>query len=348
MLVFLKYGLLFYKPTGNIGDEIQSLAARQFLPQVDVLVDREKMRDFHHPDRVKMILNGWYMCEPQQWPPSNSIFPLLTSIHISPDQPVMDAWFQPKSLEYLLAHGPIGARDTDTLAMLKERNIPAHFSGCLTLTLQRNEKAVREDYICAVDTSPQVLAHLRKITSRPIIPVTHWIPSYMESKDTFVLAEMLLDLYQRAHCVVTSRLHVALPCTALQTPVLLLHETEDKNRFAGLHELTRHGLSSEYLNGKLAFNLESPGENPEDYLIFRKNLVDCCFKFIGQEGQKAYEANSVRIHEGLHPFISIWEKQKGFEKALLDLRRGRIGSFGTYMLTQLRDFSAKYHQSKRR
>lgn len=344
----MKYGLLFYKPTGNIGDEIQSLAARQYLPQIDILVDRERMREFQYPDQVKMILNGWYMCEPQQWPPSNSILPLLTSIHISPEQSVMDAWFQSENVDYLLSNGPIGARDTDTLAMLQERNIPSYFSGCLTLTLQRNIKAVREDYICAVDVSPKVLAHLRKTTSRPIIPVTHWIPSYMESKDTFVLAEMLLDLYQRAHCVITSRLHVALPCLALETPVLLLHETEDSNRFAGLHELTRHGLSSEYLNNKITFDLECPGENPKDHLAFRTNLIKRCFDFIGQEGQEAYNNRSVQLYEGLLPFVSIWEKQKSFEKALLDLRRGKIATFGTYMLTQIRDFSKKYQASKRR
>lgn len=343
----MKYGLLYYRPTANIGDEIQSLAARQYLPKVDILVDRERMRDFYDQDKVKMILNGWYMCNPEQWPPSNSILPLMTSIHISPEKHIRDTWFQSANKEYLLSQGPIGARDTDTLAMLQSHDIPSYFSGCLTLTLQRNEKAVRHDYICAVDVSPRILAHLRKKTSRPIIPVTHWIPSYMDSKDTFVLAEMLLDLYQRAHCVITSRLHVALPCLALQTPVLLLHETEDTNRFAGLHELTRHGLSSEYLEGKLDFNLESPGDNNTDYMKFRKKLIDRCVEFIGPEGKTAYENNAVRIYDGLFSFISIWEKQKGFERALLDLRRGRIGSFSKYLITQVKEFSVKYRQSKR-
>jgi hypothetical protein len=344
----LKYGLLCYQPTGNIGDEIQSLAARQFLPRVDFLIDRERMKSFQAPEQVKMISNGWYMCEPRQWPPSDSILPLLISIHISSDRPVTDAWFQPRNRDFLLKHGPIGARDTNTLAMLRQQGIPAYFSGCLTLTIRRNEKALREDYICAVDVSPRVLAHLREKTDRLIIPVTHWIPPYMESKDTFVFAEMLLDLYQRAHCVITSRLHVALPCLALQTPVLLLHGKEDQSRFAGLHDLVRHCQSTEYLNNEFFFDMDIPGENQKDYLALRQRLIECCSRFVGEEGNEAYAASSVHAYEGLLHLIAMWEKQKGFERALNALRRGRLCAFGAYLFGQVRDFFTKYNRSKRK
>ena len=40
----MKYGLLTYrKNESNIGDYIQSLAAKRFLPKVDVLVNREEL-----------------------------------------------------------------------------------------------------------------------------------------------------------------------------------------------------------------------------------------------------------------------------------------------------------------
>lgn len=42
----MKYGLLYYKDTDNIGDDIQSYATSQFLPRIDYLIDREKIELF--------------------------------------------------------------------------------------------------------------------------------------------------------------------------------------------------------------------------------------------------------------------------------------------------------------
>jgi hypothetical protein len=54
------------------------------------------------------------------------------------------------------------------------------------------------------------------------------------------LANTLLDVYARAKLVITTRLHCALPCLALGTPVVFLHEryAEDR-RFDGLREYLR-------------------------------------------------------------------------------------------------------------
>ncbi len=338
----MRYGLLYYHPTGNIGDEIQSLAARQFLPRVDVLVDRESLRDFRSREQVKTILNGWYMCEPAQWPPAAAISPLLTSMHIADKRSITAAWFGGDNHRYLLQHGPVGARDTTTLALLERYEVPAYFSGCLTLTLQRNEQAVRGDYICAVDVDPQTLATLRTRTARPVIPVTHWLPRHMQPEDTFVFAEMLLDLYQRAHCVVTTRLHATLPCLALRTPVLLLCN-EQSPRFAGLDVLTRHCRREDYLGGKFTFDLDSPWENPQNYLVLRERLIDSCCRFIGPEGAQAYAANQVRVFKGLLPSIAVWEEQKRLNKAIVALHHGHFSP----LLTEIGDFFAKHARNKR-
>lgn len=56
-----KYALFTYS-TGNVGDDIQSLVARRFLPQVDYMVNCDYMNDFH-PDtdeEIKLIMNCWY------------------------------------------------------------------------------------------------------------------------------------------------------------------------------------------------------------------------------------------------------------------------------------------------
>ena len=69
----------------NIGDYIQSLAGKVFFDKIDVYINRERLSQFKSErEKVKMIMNGWFMHSPENWPPSDDIFPLLVAIHISP------------------------------------------------------------------------------------------------------------------------------------------------------------------------------------------------------------------------------------------------------------------------
>ncbi len=117
----------------NIGDYIQSLAARQYYQKVDGYIDREELSDFHSQNgqKVKAIMNGWYLWNPEKWPPSDDIIPLFVSIHLSPL--VIKQVLVKKN--YLIKYAPIGCRDYGTLNYLKEQGIESYFSGCLTLTL---------------------------------------------------------------------------------------------------------------------------------------------------------------------------------------------------------------------
>ena len=67
----MKYGLLTYDENErffNVGDNIQSLAAKQFLPKVDEFINREELAE-HKGDAVNLIMNGWFShnisCPPQ-------------------------------------------------------------------------------------------------------------------------------------------------------------------------------------------------------------------------------------------------------------------------------------------
>ena len=42
----MKYGLLYYKDTDNIGDDIQTYAQSLFLPSIDYIVDRDNIDSF--------------------------------------------------------------------------------------------------------------------------------------------------------------------------------------------------------------------------------------------------------------------------------------------------------------
>ena len=141
----MPFGLLSYH-TSNLGDFIQSLAAYRFLPKVDRYIDREALDDAGPIEGkpVKLIMNGWFCHRPDRWPPSPFINPLLISVHITNNpEPGSEMRARelfarsPQVLRYLQEHGPVGARDHDTLAWLRSFGIDTYYSGCLTLTLDR-------------------------------------------------------------------------------------------------------------------------------------------------------------------------------------------------------------------
>lgn len=148
----MKYGLLSYT-TDNIGDEIQSIAARQFLPRVDEHLRRDYLNQVTSDEKIKLILNGWFSHHPENWPPSPTIDPLFISFHISKE--AEDEFTSPESVEYLSQHEPIGCRDYPTRDLLRQHDVEAYFSGCLTLTLnnQYSNRNSGEIYLVDIDES---------------------------------------------------------------------------------------------------------------------------------------------------------------------------------------------------
>jgi hypothetical protein len=152
----MKKGLLTYVKSFeehsivNIGDYIQSIAARLFYDTVDIFLEREELNNYNGNFKIKAILNGWFMHNPGNWPPSENIIPKITSFHITPDNaPFM---LRQDGVAYLKKHGPVGCRDFWTKTLLDKYGVPCYFSGCLTLTLGRKYKeAVKDGKIYFVD-----------------------------------------------------------------------------------------------------------------------------------------------------------------------------------------------------
>ena len=108
----MKYGLLNYSCSYNVGDQVQSLAAKQFLPQVDYYVDRDNLQEAAKiGEEIKVIMNGWFMSKPENWPPPENIIPLFISFHITTKNNSVTVLTSPKSIAYLKKHEPIGCRD---------------------------------------------------------------------------------------------------------------------------------------------------------------------------------------------------------------------------------------------
>ena len=152
----MKYGIMYYKETENLGDDIQTYVAKRFLPHIDYYIDRESLNCFIPNDKeyVSMIMNGWFLDIKAGWPPSPYINPLLISMHFSSLDKidVGEKYLQGFGGEYLKEHEPIGCRDTESQKRL-ERNCGAKtfFSGCMTLTMNKFDGVEKQDYICLAD-----------------------------------------------------------------------------------------------------------------------------------------------------------------------------------------------------
>ena len=148
----------------NIGDEIQSSAAMRFLPHIDEYVPRENIKYFKPQDTnhlTKVIMNAWWMWKPQNFPPSKYVKPLLISMYIRKE--IRKKFLTKEVKEYLINNGPVGCRDLSTLKYMTENNIPAYFSGCLTLTLQRNQEIKREENKIWFITSTHIIFIIQTI-----------------------------------------------------------------------------------------------------------------------------------------------------------------------------------------
>jgi hypothetical protein len=286
-----RYAALAYYPINhvNLGDEIQTIAALRFLPRVDSWAQRERLDEFASDQPHKIILNGWFMDCPEHWPPSASLRPLIISFHLTRE---IVTEFNPRGilpaslllhsaagLDYLKRHEPVGARDLDTLAQLHSAGVRAYFSGCLTLTLEAPKPNKERVDVYAVDVPDEVFTHLSCAYDTTTIRLTHVNP-YLEGAARFELASALLQLYSAAKAVVTCRLHCALPCLALGTPVLLIENAKDGYRFDGLRELLRHATVEEVLDNRCDFDLRAPPPNGDEWRNLRDDLVARCLAFV--------------------------------------------------------------------
>jgi len=129
------YGTLSYDETVhslnavNLGDEIQGFPGLQFLPYVDVFVERDNLKMSRGNNRVTCFFNAWWGSKRASWPPPSNINPIMLSIHIA--NGIKNIWS--KNIDYLKKHAPFGCRDYVTLDYFRKHGIEAYFSGCLTL-----------------------------------------------------------------------------------------------------------------------------------------------------------------------------------------------------------------------
>ena len=321
MIESMKCGIVVYHETKNIGDDIQSYAAAQMLPQVDYYIERERM-DVFRPDEeepVNVIMNGWFMYNKLAWPVSPCINPLYISMHFQQEDPleIGAGFLEGLGGEDLRRHEPVGCRDRATQKMLEQAGIKTWHSACLTLTLQAKFPKTDEHCIYLVDVSEEVVAYARVKYPHEDFRIVHQVAEDLIDPDAsweerFTNVEKLLTMYQNAKAVITTRLHCAMPCLGLGTPVLLIQREDirEQDRFSGLDELVRHASEAGFLAGKADFDLANPCSNPDTYLAYRQKLITRVQQFV--------EDNRVCTPELKQRYLSYdrdWERRAAWKNS---------------------------------
>lgn len=286
-----KYALLEYN-TLNLGDYIQSIAANQFLPRVDLYLNRDMINQSDIVEDTKLILNGWFTHDPNGWPIRNDcIKPLFISFHISNEHgSSLERLTNSESIEYYKKNEPIGCRDFSTLNLLKSKSIEAYFSGCLTLSL-KNRFNIRTNDIYFVDVEEDLLKLVPDHIKKNVNLLTHLCKNPQNVSENFRIAQCLLDKYSQAKLVVTSRLHCALPCVAFGTPVIFISKNLKDPRFGGLISLMEHYSSEEVGKENIDIDWDSPESNPVNIDWIRNMQSAICNNFI--QGNKEGYLNSI-------------------------------------------------------
>jgi Polysaccharide pyruvyl transferase len=232
----MSFGVFSYTTT-NLGDNIQSLAALQLLEpiQPSVLIDRDRPTA---SEETRLIYSGWFDGRYSSFPPPSVVNPLFVSFHLNeadlPDyydammpRTNQSSLLIPENVKYLKKHEPIGCRDLHTVDLLLKHHIEAYFSGCLTLTLKVGEEAESKTHeILLVDIEDD--SFLPEDFKKTCTKMSHKLPPGMSHKDKMSRAKQYIRRYSQAELVISTRLHVVLPCLGMkQRAVFVVLDPED-------------------------------------------------------------------------------------------------------------------------
>ena len=279
------YPLMRPRPfLGNIGDYIQSLAALQYLPKncIPFFVDRDQIELFNNSvSNIILIMNSWNIIKRGNRKVSDKIHPIYISYHINNINDLNII-----SINNLKKYEPIGCRDKYTQENLEKKGIITYFSSCLTTTLDIDfaaKDSQRTNEIIFIDFKfgifPKADKFIKSLKKYDFTKVTHINHLYILKKkshiERFKFAKQLLDKYSRAKLVISTRLHGALPCLALNTPIIFVNKKYDI-RYPGLYELLNTiGINSKgnfEINVKL--NKDNKVINPKKYIKYANILKE--------------------------------------------------------------------------
>lgn len=215
--------------TKNLGDDIQVECANR-LWNVGKFVNRDNFDEW--PENAIIPFMGWYGYDSFKTPPKSQC--ILISLHFSNEARLKIShnrnffnWFRDTAKKQ---NFPVYARDLDTRDWIRNLGITCEFGGCITSTLPAYTGP--RSGILYID-APTTIAQSNKMSSN----IVDALPNFSIEK-RLECAQHVLDKISKAEFVHTSRLHIALPCRALNTPFKFY----DHDKIFEKHRLSGHDL----------------------------------------------------------------------------------------------------------
>lgn len=241
---------------GNLGDCMQTLGVENVYkktgicePENLLLVNRDDINNYHG-EPCTLFMQSWFGDYagnfPLPW--TKEITPVFIGFHLSTINKTREKFIQNKIFESMQSMTAVGCRDRNTMDFLKKLGINAYMSGCMTLTFdtRKNIDSTQQNKIFVVDLDPKVQKHLTdrhlKIAAQgggeidnTITHFYYWSQYPVTAKGAYEFeqyARYVLERYRtQAKLVITSKIHVAMPCIALGIPVIFIVDNPFNERF---------------------------------------------------------------------------------------------------------------------
>lgn len=256
----LNFTVLDYRYSKNIGDWVQTIAACQFLPVINNLVERDGFSEnnINTKHNNVLITNGWY------WGDSNinymdkidSLIPIAMHVNECGTDPGLGVTFgenhkerflttNKQTLQSLVDRGiTIGVRDLKTKEFFEKNNITSKLTNCLTLTLQRSKKLGKKNHVI-VDERIHLTKEIREYLNNKNLDIINLdienIPLTDKSFENKIKQAINnLDLIHTAKLVISSRLHIVLPSISIGTRAI--YTAKKDSRHDGYEKLIKYWI----------------------------------------------------------------------------------------------------------
>ncbi len=201
----------------NIGETIIDLAMDEIyqymgITQNDmVCINKPDISSYDGEPVILPIVKGYPQCQCISKAFSENIIPVFLCWSL------LDGAINPKDIPWLKAHEPIGCRDEHTLNECLQNGIRAYLNGCITICFPHLEQYNKNGKVYLVDVQPELEKYIPEELKQGAVRMTHLIPEGELWEDT---KDLLEEYAASAKLVITSRLHAAIPCTAMGIPVI--------------------------------------------------------------------------------------------------------------------------------
>ncbi|MEE0862277.1 MAG: polysaccharide pyruvyl transferase family protein [Lachnospiraceae bacterium] len=324
------------KTSVNIGDDLQIVAIEYIYRKMGI--EEKDIVRIGFSELAKY--DGEYVILPISFPMhgyregvyitmfSPKIIPVFLGLSIMSDN------ITEEEVAYLRRFEPIGCRDHYTMDILRKKNILSYVGGCVTALLPKLDDVVG-DKVYVIDVPEAMRRYIPSAIKKDAIYISQIL---LESDNPNEDAKKrLIELAKNARMIITTRLHSALPCTALGIPVVLLKKNFSF-RFTTLSKLLHVYTEDEF---------ESIDWNPRsvEYESDKLKILEYDIKRLKSTYDKyreMYDISSFYENEEMQKHIYIEHFDNVIDEVRDYLEEGKIIKYAIWGITQRADMICSY------